>query len=560
MKKYSLQVHTAQHSKEDCIFNPEVFGDEIDVGSYVRLYDPDRPSAKKLVLRVPAMPQVAGGRLEVSLSVSIADAFSLQAFSRIVVEVVDLSEVELDFVEVTFKKQYIQRGNMWRYTHALAGLAVHVPQMVTIDGISAQMLELTAKGNHVQSGVITNKTNVIFRSKSARIFWLIQISSEMWMFDQNGDLYFEKVLSKFISPVLDKWKALSVTHSLTIVFFTRSVIVDGEDKMATNAGIRQGNGRTRLFNNSQLSNSLQYVSDGVYYQDFFKVVAERVADMDKKKVLQILKKEFLDFPSVVGWHFAANNTCSGCDHVSGSGLQRAPRREGPFKRVGDSDGTTRAPSDAANGNFLEAVNTTLNILEKHYMDRDLQRTGGGIVVISAGTGIFKVEPVLAQISKQRMMDTGYGIDFVSVSSPPLHSVPLFMVMPKVVAGAGDGASAGGFFEIPHWMNTSFVDCDSTEPAKSDNSSGAVARGGMEISLGDTKNKHKWTGMRMVCEQLGAHFWSYRIYTGIREYQQALTGKIDNVVDYNSRAVHRAWQAKRTEGIVYAVCQFNSFSY
>ncbi|CAM9485007.1 unnamed protein product, partial [Ectocarpus fasciculatus] len=303
------------------------------------------------------MGQVAGGRLEVSLSVSIADAFALQAFSRVVVEVVDLSEVELDFVEVTFKKQYIQRGNMWRYTHALAGLAVHVPQMVAIDGISAQMLELTAKGNQVQSGVITNKTNVIFRSKSARIFWLIQISSEMWMFDQNGDLYFEKVLSKFISPVLDKWKALSVTHSLTIVFFTRSII---------------GDGRTRLFNNSQLSNSLQYVSDGVYYQDFFKVVAERVADMDKKKVLQILKKEFLDFPSVVGWHFAANNTCSGCDHV--------------------------APSDAANGNFLEAVNTTLNILEKHYMDRDLQRTGGGIVVISAGTGIFKVEPILAQIS------------------------------------------------------------------------------------------------------------------------------------------------------------------
>ena len=27
------------------------------------------------------------------------------------------------------------------------------------------------------------------------------------------------------------------------------------------------------------------------------------------------------------------------------------------------------PSDSVNGNFLEAINTTLNLLDKHYMDR-----------------------------------------------------------------------------------------------------------------------------------------------------------------------------------------------
>lgn len=495
MKKYSLQVHSSQHSKEDCIFNPDVFGGDIVEGSYVRLYDPERSGAQKLVLRVPALNQVVGGRLEVSLSINIADAFSLKSFSRVVVEVVDVNDVELDFVEVTFKKQYLQRGNMWRYKRSLTGLAVHVPQIVTIDGVSAQMLELTAKGSHVHSGVITANTNIIFRSRSARIFWLIQMSSEMWAFDQNGDLYFEKVLSKFVSPVLDKWKALSVTHSLTIVFFTRSVIIDSEDLSVANSGIKQNGKHTRLFDNSQLSNSLQFVSEGVYYQDFYKVVAERVVDMDKMAVLQILKKEFLDFPSCVGWKFATNNAC---DHVADSRLQGARRKAPEARPNSTGDGTARVPSDAANGNFLEAVNTTLNILEKHYMDRDLQRTGGGIVIVSAGTGIFKVEPVLAQISKQRMMDTGYGIDFISVSSPPLHSVPLFMVMPKASTDS-DSSAVGGFFEVPHWMNTSFVDCipnESKSKVKKDPHD-VIGRGGMEITRGSSKlnvPKHKWTGI------------------------------------------------------------------
>jgi DEP domain-containing protein 5 len=85
------------------------------------------------------------------------------------------------------------------------------------------------------------------------------------------------------------------------------------------------------------------------------------------------------------------------------------------------------PSDAPSGNFLEAINSTLNFLDKHYIDRDLARTGNSIVMISAGTGIFRVRPGLQQITKQRMMDNGIGMDFISLSQPPLHTVPLFLI-------------------------------------------------------------------------------------------------------------------------------------
>ena len=84
------------------------------------------------------------------------------------------------------------------------------------------------------------------------------------------------------------------------------------------------------------------------------------------------------------------------------------------------------------------------------MDRDLARTGNSIVVVSAGTGIFRVKPTLAQITKQRMLDNGTGIDLLSLSQPALHSVPLFLINCQEEADKED------FYEVPHWVNVRCV--------------------------------------------------------------------------------------------------------
>lgn len=44
----------------------------------------------------------------------------------------------------------------------------------------------------------------------------------MYTHDENGELYFDKFLTKFVDPLLDKWKSLGVSHSLTTIFFSRS--------------------------------------------------------------------------------------------------------------------------------------------------------------------------------------------------------------------------------------------------------------------------------------------------------------------------------------------------
>ena len=238
-------VHTSNHSVEDIILNPEIFKD-LSEGNYIHIYENERPRSK-LVVKVPLM-QTCGKSLEVSLSKVFADAFNMKPFSRVVIEKIKPQEFYVDFVELAFRRQFLQRGNMWRFKEAMVGRPVYIGQNVSVDGVQAQIQEL--RDNQKQpflSGVISENTNFIFRSRSARIKWLVQISSEMWEYDQvrytpisevssylyclvlqNGDLFFEKFLNKFVDRLFDRWKALSVTHALSVIFFARTIYVSTE--------------------------------------------------------------------------------------------------------------------------------------------------------------------------------------------------------------------------------------------------------------------------------------------------------------------------------------------
>jgi hypothetical protein len=106
-----------------------------------------------------------------------------------------------------------------------------------------------------------------------------------------------------------------------------------------------------------------------------------------------VKRDFIKYPFEVGWDLSRDGGCR--------------------------------PSTATQGNILEAINVTLNLLQYHYLDRDLHRTGNSIVVVSAGNGVFEVDRGLAGITYQRMMDQGIGSDMISLRLPPLHTAPFF---------------------------------------------------------------------------------------------------------------------------------------
>jgi hypothetical protein len=60
----------------------------------------------------------------------------------------------------------------------------------------------------------------------------------------------------------------------------------------------------------------------------------------------MMKKAFIKYPSEVSWKLTSDYS--------------------------------RLPSFAAQGNILEAINTALNMLQLHFIDRDLQRCGNSI--------------------------------------------------------------------------------------------------------------------------------------------------------------------------------------
>ena len=69
------------------------------------------------------------------------------------------------------------------------------------------------------------------------------------------------------------------------------------------------------------------------------------------------------------------------------------------------------------------------------------------------------------------MDNGIGSDMLSLGLPPLHVIPFFLFRndnkentAEEAQGFDDDGGAGSSFEVPHWMNLSYVDYDDDEEA------------------------------------------------------------------------------------------------
>jgi hypothetical protein len=98
-------------------------------------------------------------------------------------------------------------------------------------------------------------------------------------------------------------------------------------------------------------------------------------------------------------------------------------------------------SSAPEGNFLETLNLSSSVFERHYIDRPFDRTGMMSLVITPGNGVFEANKDLTKITKERVIDNGIGSDLVCLGEQPLHAVPLFKydtVEPS--------------YGIPHWIN------------------------------------------------------------------------------------------------------------
>uniref|UniRef100_A0A8C3D0R3 GATOR1 complex protein DEPDC5 n=1 Tax=Cairina moschata TaxID=8855 RepID=A0A8C3D0R3_CAIMO len=374
-KVYKLVIHKKGFggSDDELVVNPKVFL-QIKLGDVVEIAHPN-DEYSPLLLQVKSLKEDLQ-KETISVDQTVAQVFRLRPYQDVHVNVVDPKEVTLDLVELTFKDQYIGRGDMWRLKKSLVSTCAYVTQKVEFAGIRAQAGELWVKSEKVTCGYISEDTRVVFRSTSAMVYIFIQMSCEMWDFDIYVTLFYnDKIITASISDEFPE------THR---------------------ASIRQDH-------------------EGRFYEDFYKVVVQNERREEWTSLLVTIKKLFIQYPVLV--------------------------------RLEQAEGFPPGyNSTSAQGNYLEAINLSFNVFDKHYINRNFDRTGQMSVVITPGVGVFEVDRLLMILTKQRMIDNGIGVDLVCMGEQPLHAVPLFKLHNR--CGPGD-SRLGDDYNIPHWINHSF---------------------------------------------------------------------------------------------------------
>uniref|UniRef100_A0A7N9AL76 DEP domain containing 5, GATOR1 subcomplex subunit n=1 Tax=Mastacembelus armatus TaxID=205130 RepID=A0A7N9AL76_9TELE len=403
-KSYKLVLHKKGFggSDDELVVNPKVFP-QVNLGDIIEIAHPT-DEYSPLLLQVKSLKEDLQ-KETISVDQTVAQAFKLRAYQDVIINIVDPKDVTLDLVELTFKDQYIGRGDMWRLKKSLVSTCAYVTQKVEFAGIRAQASELWVKGEKVTCGYISEDTRVVFRSTSAMVYIFIQMSCEMWDFDIYGDLYFEKAVNGFLSDLFAKWKEKNCSHEVTVVLFSRTFYyaktIDEFPEI--------------------LRGSIRQDHEGRFYEDFYRVVAQNERRDEWTSLLVTIKKLFIQYPVLV--------------------------------RLKEADGFPGGyNSTAAQGNYLEAINLSFNVFDKHYINRNFDRTGQMSVVITPGVGVFEVDRLLMILTKQRMIDNGIGVDLVCMGEQPLHAVPLFKLHNRMTPG---DSRVGDDYNLPHWINHSF---------------------------------------------------------------------------------------------------------
>lgn len=334
--------------------------------------------------------------LQVSVSSRIAAAFNFEKGTSVLVSTVDEHVCNATHVEIVVRDQYLARADMWNLiAQELVGTCIYRGQKIEFLGsIRLHIKNIFIRGRKFQSAFFHQSTKPIFRSESAHYVIFIQMSKEMWDFDEcgTGDVMFDKVINGFLPELFKRWRELKVKHRVTIVLFTKMVYAN-HVMTPPNLDADKGSHPTTGSEDSS--------------KDFYRVV---VSDMVEEwaVILNQLKKEFKVFlrdisiikkPSIGG--STSLDTTETIHAISGR------------------------PSAAMSANILEAINMASFQFSSDYIDRDLSRTGTSVVIISPGTGVFNVDYKKLVATTKNLIEIGVSIDLVCLSKMPLHSTPLF---------------------------------------------------------------------------------------------------------------------------------------
>ncbi|ESK89207.1 vacuolar membrane-associated protein iml1 [Moniliophthora roreri MCA 2997] len=371
--------------------------------------------ARAFILMVPKDDGCSKPQLQISVPKPIAETFGIRNNSEVTVTKVEKTKYHADYVEVSFQDQYLGRNEMWRLGKHLVNQCVYTGQELSFIGtITAKIQDILVGGDKVPAALITPLTKIIYRSLSAKVTIFIQVCRELWEFAGDGERYNEKVVHSFLPALFSKWKEAGTNHTVTIVLISRVYYDQSEIEYA--------------------SGPLKCDERGTWYKDFYKVITDLEVIHEWKPTLVSLKNSFWDFQrDILLTH-----------HYHRASLDSAHGATEHIRLVGQL-------SYAHDGPILEALNLNLYPSETHYVDRSLVLTGASTILITPGTGYFRVPKQLLRLTTTRVLDQGFGLDLISLAKAPLHQSPIFSFQSSVPEGKLDkGGPYGSRVMDPLW--------------------------------------------------------------------------------------------------------------
>ncbi|TFK30294.1 hypothetical protein FA15DRAFT_726373 [Coprinopsis marcescibilis] len=444
-KTLNAWVHEVKDSP-NIIFN-HVYWPGVAPGDLVRVTVGTSDQSPGFLFQVPR-DEGARYQLQISIPKPIAEGFSIRNNEEVTLTKVNQNEYGADHVEFVFQDQYLGRNDMWRLGEYITGQCVYVNQEVTfLGGIAAKIQGIYIGGKPVSSAIVTAATKAIYRSLSAKVTIFIQVCKELWEFAGDGERYYEKIVHSFLPALFNKWKEAGTNHTVAIVLISRVYYEKSEIDYA--AGPLRSDER------------------GNWYKDFYKVITDLEVNYEWKPTLINLKNSFWDFQRdiLLAHHYHRASLDSKI------GLPPHVRLVGQI-------------SYAQDGPILEALQLALNPMESHYIDRSLSLTGATTILITPGTGYFRVNKQLLRLTTTRMLDQGVVLNLVLLTKQPLHQSPIFSFQgvepdcadtsnpaskdPLWSDDAGvDARKKKTFWWEPFWLSTTFWDKQMDLPFRQD---------------------------------------------------------------------------------------------
>ncbi|KAG0675077.1 vacuolar membrane-associated protein iml1, partial [Pichia californica] len=313
------------------------------------------------------------------LSGPIVTTLDLKPRCQVTVRVRTKESVQADTIEIYIKDIHLSRGDMWNISGLLANKCIYKNEKLSfINGsIRLSVNKIYKNGHKFFSSYVGKDTKIVFRSDSARLIVFIQISSEMWHFEESGQQMFHKLVNSFFPKAFQKWKDLGTHHLITIILFS-SVDLEGEK-------IRYAEGETPPNKT-----------------DYYRVVVDQVHILLWNEIMATLRLEFANFKRDIYLH---KNK-----HIDEKHPQEYLIQGSVLSSV--------------KGSVLEAINLGMSLVCDDFRDSYLRQTTNHFIMISPGTGLFDVSYDMLIRTSKLISTVDSTVDIICLSQPPLHIVPL----------------------------------------------------------------------------------------------------------------------------------------